>query len=349
MRAGGDVREPTTFAGRLSAAGRSLHRDADRPPRYLANLMTLLTHAMTTVHSGGPSWLWLLLGLALGTAVAAAACAVRLRRTERRSLALLQRAQADRRLAELGTLAGGLAHEIKNPLSSVNLNCQLLQEDLRHLARGLPADQSESHDQIQRMQRRFESLARETARLKDILDDFLRFAGRVKLHCEEHDINALIDELADFFAPQAQSDGVRIRTQLSANPARLSVDQALLKQAMLNLMINATRAMADARRQREPHGGADELILRTQRTRSLGQDQLQIHVTDTGPGIEPDKIEKIFEPYFTGRNGTGLGLPTARRIVEEHGGTLTVHTELGRGSDFVITLPTPGSTPAPGS
>jgi signal transduction histidine kinase len=114
------------------------------------------------------------------------------------------------------------------------------------------------------------------------------------------------------------------------------VDASLLKQAILNLMLNATQAMTDGAK--SPSAARGELILRVE---SHG-DESRLHVIDTGPGISPDKIEDIFRPYVsmrTGGGGTGLGLPTARRIVQEHGGELTVHSEPGKGSDFVIHLP----------
>ncbi|HEX7009598.1 MAG TPA: ATP-binding protein, partial [Phycisphaeraceae bacterium] len=243
------------------------------------------------------------------------------------------------RLAELGTLTGGLAHEIKNPLSTIGLNMQLLQEDLAQIAASVPPD-SPLADSLGRVQRRFGSLQRETQRLREILEDFLRFAGRMRLERQPADLNELVDELADFFEPQARAAGVRLRRQLNASPASIHVDASLLKQALLNLLLNATQAMSEARQKSRPHGGADELILRTERQRSLGQDELLIHVTDTGPGIDNDVLDKLFQPYFsTKRGGSGLGLPTTRRIVEEHGGQIQVHSEVGRGSDFVVRLP----------
>lgn len=284
---------------------------------------------------GMMQWQWFCIGLGSGVLVAAPIAAAAIRRVRR----LEQRARTTDRLAQLGTLTGGLAHEIKNPLSTVGLNIQLLQEDLGDLALQIAPD-TPAQEQIGRIQRRFDSLSRETQRLRDILEDFLRFAGRVKLHRASVDVNALIGELADFFAPQAQASGIHLRTQLKAYPPTMSADTSLLKQALLNLIINAAQAMTEARQSGEPTGGCDELIIRTERTRSLGQEEIQIHVTDTGPGMEKDKLEKVIEPYFSSKKGgTGLGLPTARRIIEEHGGALDVHSEPGRGSVFKIAIP----------
>ena len=284
----------------------------------------------------------LLIGLALGLLGSIPVAVLWNRRTIQRVRQLEARARTVERLAEMGTLTGGLAHEIKNPLSTVGLNLQLLQEDLAEVAghAQTPADQ----DKLDRAQRRLDALHRETQRLKDILEDFLRFAGRMKLELAPTDVHALIRELADFFEPQANASGIRFRCQLSADPPTAPVDASLLKQALLNLLINATQAMSDARQKNAPHGGANELIVRTENAEHLGARELRIDVIDTGPGIPPDALGKVFQPYFsTKRGGTGLGLPTARRIIDEHGGRLTVHSELGRGSDFTIALPTQAS------
>lgn len=281
------------------------------------------------------------IGFGLGVLAAALLAAVAWRRHQHRLLLFARRAQAAERLAELGTMTAGLAHEIKNPLSTVNLNIQLLQEDLREVAGHLAADDP-NLEQLTRTQRRIDSLSRETQRVRDILEDFLRFAGRIRLDLLPTNINTLVEELSDFFAPQAQAAQIRIRTQFDANPAIAPVDAGLVKQAVLNLLINAVQAMTDARQAAPalPHGGCTELIIRTETRKKLGHNEVVIHVIDTGPGIDADKIAKIWQPYFSSKkNGTGLGLPTTRRIIQEHGGSIDVHSELGRGTDFAINLP----------
>lgn len=284
-------------------------------------------------------WSYLFLGLGVGFLASIPIAAVWGRRTERRVRQLEMRARAAERLAELGTLTGGLAHEIKNPLSTVGLNVQLLQEDVQDLSEDAGLSQSH-HEGLVRVHRRLESLSRETQRLRDILEDFLRFAGRVELDTQDTDLHTTIEELMDFFEPQANEAGVNLRAQLQADPSTAQADAGLLKQALLNLLINAVQAMTRAREKDEPHGGADELIVRTERGKTLGGEELRIHITDTGPGMTPEVAEKVFQPYFsTKRGGTGLGLPTSRRIIEEHGGHLTVHADPGRGTDFVISLP----------
>lgn len=283
--------------------------------------------------------MYFLIGIACGILLTVPLVMFAARRTERRVRLLERRARSAERLAEIGTMTSGLAHEIKNPLSTIGLNAQLIQEDLSDVAHALPDDLA-TQQHIGRVQRRFDSLTRETHRLRDILEDFLRFAGRMKLDLAPADINELVNELADFFSAQANASGLHIRTQLADTLPAASADVGLFKQALLNLLINASQAMVDARNANQPHGGANELLLRTEVVRVLNQNEIRIHVTDTGPGIALDQQSKIFQPYFsTKRGGTGLGLPTARRIIEEHQGSLTFISEPGQGTDFIISLP----------
>jgi two-component system sensor histidine kinase HydH len=240
---------------------------------------------------------------------AARAREIRARVSERTSI------EATRR-GEMVDMANGLAHEIRNPLSTVALNAQLLREDI--LDATLPEDESG------RLVRRVDALAREAARLKDILEDFLRFAGRMQLDAQPTDLREVLAELADFFAPQAQASGVIIRVQSPDAPVIQSIDAALLKQAMLNLMINAVQALEQV------PAGSRELMLRLEPSGT-------IHVTDTGPGVAADRVSEIFRPYIsTKKGGTGLGLPVANRIVQEHGGRIVVYPAPGRGADFAI-------------
>lgn len=253
----------------------------------------------------------------------------RLARGSRRPLRALARIRASRsrlraraaharRLAEIGTLTGGLAHEIKNPLSTVLLNLQLLQEDL-----------DPQNPAYTRLVSRLNTVGREASRLRDILDDFLRYAGKIELRRQDVDLNAILEELVDFFAPQAQLNRVQLRLKPHAGPLVVSIDPRLIKQAVLNLMLNALQAM--------PNGG--ELILSASMV-SSSHPYAVIDVIDTGPGIPPQEAEKIFQAYYsTKKGGTGLGLAMTRRIVEEHGGRIGVRSEPTKGSDFFIRLP----------
>src|SRR2546421_526814 len=170
-----------------------------------------------------------LVGLLAGLALTGVWGTVAYRRYSR----LQARTRQAERLAELGTLTGGLAHEIKNPLSTVQLNLQLLQEDLS------PDDPA-----FGRVVNRLNLVHRETSRLRDILDDFLRYAGKLELDRRPTDLNQLVEELVDFFTPQAQVNRVQARWRPAAEPVMANVDAKLIKQAVLNLMLNAVQAMA---------------------------------------------------------------------------------------------------------
>jgi signal transduction histidine kinase len=266
--------------------------------------------------------LWILIGAGATIVVLAPIVFLLLRSAQQRARNAEGEARHSQRLAELGAMTGGLAHEIKNPLSTVGLNAQLLIEDL--------TQSSITQDERDRLVRRVELLRREVDRLAGILGDFLQFAGRVKLHMERRDLREIIEEVGDFYHPQCDQSGVILRVQLPADELSVNVDEGLFKQAMLNLMINAVQAMS------VDEDGRGELLIDAQ----LDGAYVVVSVTDTGPGIATERLEEIFHPYVSGRaGGTGLGLPTTRRIIEEHGGRLRVDSEVGQGTSFRIMFP----------
>ncbi len=220
---------------------------------------------------------------------------------------------------ELTQLVGGLAHEIKNPLSTISLNLKLLGEDL-----GRYRD-----DDHRRLLLRLGRVQDEAERLRLILDDFLRYAGQYELHLKRVNLRQLVGELRDFFLPQAEACGVVLRVSKPAGPIWSNLDANLIKQAVLNLMINATQAMSE--------GG--ELMVNL--TSQAGQARLE--VIDTGAGIAPEAMDSIFRAYWSSKpDGSGLGLARARRIAREHGGDLTAESELGKGTRFILKLPLAG-------
>jgi signal transduction histidine kinase len=218
--------------------------------------------------------------------------------------------------AEIAQLAGGLAHEIRNPLSTLSLNLDLLAEDFQ---------QAETPRE-RRARQRVDRLKREVQRLHDILENFLRFARVQEVKLAPTDLNTLVEELCDFYEPQAATQGIVLRTHFASGLPLLGLDAPLFKQAVLNLMLNAEHAM--------PQGG--ELILTT---RGDGR-SVVLDVIDTGVGMSEEVRSKIFDPFFSTRpGGSGLGLPTTRKIVEAHGGRLEVQSVPGKGSRFSIRLP----------
>lgn len=222
-------------------------------------------------------------------------------------------------MAYLGTLASGLAHEIRNPLSTMKVNLELLREDL----------QRKSEDAKDRARRRVETLEGAVRRLEDILDDFLKFARGFDLTPVPTDLNALVDEVVVFVEPEMRRHSIDLRTAYDVHAPRVAVDRKYLQQALLNLVLNARQAI-------EATGRGGQIFVTTNQSRG----HAAINVTDTGPGIAPEVLPRIFDAFFsTKKGGTGLGLPTSRRIVEEHGGKLSVESEPGKGTSFTITLP----------
>jgi two-component system sensor histidine kinase HydH len=229
------------------------------------------------------------------------------------------------RYAEIAQLAGGLAHEIRNPLSTMSLNLELMSEEFQN-----PESQREK-----RILQKIQLVRRQAERLQDILENFLRFARVQELRLETTDFNLIVEELRDFFEPQAMSQGILIRTHFEPDLPKMSLDADLFRQALLNLFINARQAM--------PDGG--ELMLRT---RSDGPWNI-LEVTDTGVGMSPESKAKAFDAFYSTRpGGTGLGLPTTRKIVEAHGGTIRVQSEPGKGSQFIIRMPNQSTAPLQG-
>ena len=268
-------------------------------------------------------WVGFFLGISVGVSFYASLNVASRRRRETRVREAERRASDAERMAELGSLTSGLAHEIKNPLSSVVLNAQLVEEAMHDLQ--APEDEKDS------VVRRSEALVREAERLRTILTDFLQFAGRVRLDREPQDLRNVVEDLVDFFHPQADAAAVVLRADLPRREIMVGIDASLLKQALLNLMINAVHAMES-----NPPERPRELLVRL----SPSEESVSVHVIDSGPGVPAEDRDKIFHPYVSNTaGGTGLGLPTARRIVEEHGGRIDLEVLEGRGSDFVVVLP----------
>ncbi len=219
---------------------------------------------------------------------------------------------------EIARLAGALAHEIKNPLSTISLNMELLAEDF-------------AQDESPRRRRALHKIAvvqRECHRLKVLLDDFLNFAKVRKLRLEPSDLNAEVRRALDFFQPQAREAKIEIRPYLQSDLPLVLLDREAFQAALLNLIINAQQAM--------PDGG--QLVVSTETT-TRG---VALHLIDTGCGMDDKTAAHIFEAFFSTKpGGSGLGLATTRKIVEAHRGRILVQSELGRGTQFTVELPAP--------
>ncbi|MEO0651966.1 MAG: ATP-binding protein [Planctomycetota bacterium] len=231
-------------------------------------------------------------------------------------------ASGDDQLAFFSRLAGGLAHEIKNPLSTMAINLALLDEDWARAATG---DRQPSPREL-RSAKRVQTLKREVQRLETIVQDFLDFVRGAGVNRRPLNIGDLVQEVLDFVEPENEAAEVRQRADIAFGLPLVLVDEAQIKQALMNLLINARQAM--------PTGG--EVLIRVRRD---GNDA-EVSITDTGIGMTEEQIERCFDVYWSNKKGgTGLGLPTTKRIVEEHGGALRVISEVGRGTSFLMSLP----------
>lgn len=230
-------------------------------------------------------------------------------------------------LAELSAIAGGLAHEIRNSLSTLRVNLQLLDEDWGAVAPTADEAGGDVAETVRRSRTRIGTLLREATRLECILEDFLVFVRKRELNRASRDLNDLVGELADFYQPQADAHGIRLRTDPAREPLVCAIDSNLIKQAVLNLMLNAQQAMG--------RGG-----VLTIRLSAESRETARIDVIDTGPGIAPEDVSRVFDAYYsTKKRGTGLGLTTARQIIREHGGRIHLTSEPGEGCCFTILLP----------
>lgn len=220
------------------------------------------------------------------------------------------------RLAQLGTLLAGFAHEVRNPLSTIGLNLQLVLEDF----------QEPETVRDKRTQKRLSAVEGEVRRLQTILEEFLKHARAPEPKLRAVNLNEKLQALIDFHELEMKSVDLSMRFYPGREVAEVWCDWDLVQAAVANLMRNAKEAT--------PSGG--QIFVSTMRE----QDFVVINVTDTGEGIDLQQIDRVLEPYFsTKKGGTGLGLPTARRVAEDHGGTLTMQSEPGKGTQFSLRLP----------
>jgi signal transduction histidine kinase len=221
-------------------------------------------------------------------------------------------------------LAGSLAHEIKNPLSVIRMNMDLLAEDFE-----------EAENQRERRSlNKIQAVQAQCERLQNLLDDFLRFIRVRKIDLKAGSLNKEIERVLDFVAPKAREAGVEIFPSIDADLPSILMDAPRLYAALLNLMLNAIEAFDHQRgsiwvhTRQTPTGVAMDLI-------------------DNGRGMDRKSLIHVFEPFYTTKeNGSGLGLPTARRIIEAHGGRIAVRSDPGRGTQFTVEFPMPARLPA---
>lgn len=216
----------------------------------------------------------------------------------------------------LATLAGGLAHEVRNPLNAMDLNLQLMLEEMGEV----------EDERARRWRRRAELIRGEVRRLDLILQDFLDYTRGPELRRAPTDINAFVESTLELVTAQAVQQGVRVMKSFAPDLPALMLDDGVLRQALLNLLLNALQVM--------PQGG--DLILRTQ----LQDDAVRLDIIDTGQGIPDEIAPHVFQAYYsTRKGGSGLGLALSRRYIEAHHGRITFTSVPGQGTDFTVLLP----------
>lgn len=254
---------------------------------------------------------------------------------------LEEAAERGERLSALGNLAAGVAHEVRNPLNAIAMGLQRMRREFQPAAE----DRAEYDRFVAIMEG-------EVKRLNGIIDRFLQLARPAKLVLAECNLEELLGELVTLVEGEAAGRGIRVRKEIALDHLKVIIDPAQIKQVLVNILNNAIQAM--------PQGGNLTISSRVisgqwpvvsegRRTTWLITGHrspatfVEIAIADTGQGIPPEHLGRIFEPYFTTKEGgTGLGLAIARRIVEEHGGRIEVESKAGRGTTFRLLFPLRG-------
>jgi signal transduction histidine kinase len=230
-----------------------------------------------------------------------------------------QRLLRSERLAAAGRLASHITHEVRNPLSAISLNAEMLEEELSQLSK-------ESGSEALQLCR---EIYREVDRLTEITEEYLSFARLPKPNLAQEEINEILASLLAFVDKELQEKRVVVERNFDPALPAVQADEGQLRQAFLNLIRNAGEAMV------KTSGG--RLAIQTTRN-EMGQ--VVIRFADTGPGIEAEDPQQVFEAFFsTKERGTGLGLSLTQQIIHEHGGSITVQSQTGVGATFTITLP----------
>ena len=237
------------------------------------------------------------------------------------TLSRLQTAQQElvvaERMATVGRLSLRIAHEVRNPISAIELNAEMLEDIVRERNDG---------DDMKEAAGLVAAIRDQVTTLDALTEEYLAFARFPKPHFEEESINHLVQELADFVRPVATRQGLTLRVELDPNVPMMEIDRGLLRQAVLNLVKNGLETLSS--------GG--ELTIGSR----FDGEAVEIAVSDTGGGIPAEVMPRLFEQFFTTKpQGTGLGLSITRQIAEEHDGTVTWDNRAPLGATFTIRLP----------
>lgn len=230
--------------------------------------------------------------------------------------ALEQQILRSERLATIGKMAAKVAHEIRNPLSSISLNAELLEDEIRDPGKMDPEEASSL----------LKSIIDEVDRLASLTEEYLQFSRLPEANPLPEDVTLVLIDVLGLIEPEANSIGIQVLTNFKPGLPKIIFDRLQFRRVLLNLIKNAIEAM--------PKGGVLSIHAEARKK------DLCVSISDTGEGVREKDREKIFEPFFTSKAmGTGLGLAISRQIIEEHGGTLTCHPREQGGTTFRIMLP----------
>ena len=217
------------------------------------------------------------------------------------------------RIAALGRAAAQVAHEVKNPLAGLLLYVLLLKSKASNF--------SESEASL------LDKIVNTINHLNSRVEQILGFARPVSLTLRSGDVNAIVTDVLELLRPQLTANKVDVRLSVDQHPAYALVDESSIRGALMNLMLNAIEAM--------PNGGVLSVAV------NQTDETVHLEVADTGGGIAEEEAKKIFEPFFTTKEqGLGLGMPYAKKIIDQHGGTISLGSQLGKGTTISIALPT---------
>ena len=235
----------------------------------------------------------------------------------RRNRRLEQSRQSAARASYVGLLASGLAHEIRNPLNAMNMNLQMLEEEIQ----ALPDPEESDYAEL------LESTKGEIKRLDGLVNNFLQYARPTLPRFEVRDLNEVVAEVLRFLELDFKKNSIELRQSLEPLLPTVELDETQFKQALINLLVNARQVV-------QP-GGVVEVL-----TRPGSHGEVVLEVRDDGPGIPHETRDRIFEVFYSSRGGgTGLGLPIAKQVIQQHGGTIELESVVGEGTTFRIRFP----------
>lgn len=216
------------------------------------------------------------------------------------------------RIAALGRAAAQVAHEVKNPLAGLLLYSLHLKSKAENF----------SESEVYLVDKIVDTINHLNSRVEQILG----FARPVNLTVRSENLNLIINDVLDLLRPQITANQVEVRLSLGRQPVYGMMDESSMRGTLMNLMLNAIEAM--------PQGGTLDVTVRQT------DDTLRLEITDTGRGIGDEEAKKIFEPFYTTKEqGLGLGMPYAKKLIEQHGGTVSLNSRLGQGTTITLTLP----------